>query len=86
MKTLGKLAPKLSTKPLCIAVAKLNLSWAQFALAFCNSRRFVASTIIGATSVPQLRENAAAFSVKWTEEMENDVSRVFRIYKDPAKN
>ena len=38
-----------------------NLSLAQLALAWCKSRWYVASTIIGATSMEQLRENIAAF-------------------------
>eukprot|EP00802_Teleaulax_amphioxeia_P014177 Tamp_14238.p1 GENE.Tamp_14238~~Tamp_14238.p1 ORF type:complete len:424 (+),score=75.32 Tamp_14238:157-1272(+) len=65
---------------------KHGLTPAQFALAFSNSRPFVASTIIGATSVEQLRENAEAFAVEWTPEMEKDVDAIFRIFKDPAKN
>ena len=51
-----------------------------------SSRPFVASTIIGATSVEQLRENAEAFAMEWTPEMEKDVDAIFRIFKDPAKN
>ena len=39
-----------------------GLSLTQLALAFCRSRFFVASTIVGATSVAQLRENIDAFS------------------------
>jgi hypothetical protein len=49
-------------------------------------RPFVSSTIIGATSVEQLKENAAAFAIDWTPEMEKDVDAVFRVFKDPAKN
>jgi aryl-alcohol dehydrogenase-like predicted oxidoreductase len=39
---------------------ELGLSMAQFALAWCLRRDEIASTIIGATSIEQLEENAAA--------------------------
>lgn len=38
-----------------------GLTLTQLALAFCKSRPFVASTIIGATSIAQLQENIDAF-------------------------
>ena len=41
----------------------VGLTLVQLALAFCRSRLFVASTIVGATSIAQLRENIDAFSV-----------------------
>ena len=64
---------------------KYDMTPSEFAIAFCNSRDFVTSTIIGATSVPQLRENIGAFDKVWTPEMEEDVDQVFKKYKDPSK-
>ncbi|EFN51689.1 hypothetical protein CHLNCDRAFT_27720 [Chlorella variabilis] len=47
------------------AVAKgAGLTLAQLALAWCASRWYVASTIIGATTLQQLQENIAAFEVE----------------------
>lgn len=65
--------------------AKYGMTPSEFAIAFCNSRDFVTSTIIGATSIPQLRENIGAFDKVWTPEMEADVDLVFKKYKDPSK-
>ena len=64
--------------------AKHGLTPTQLALAWCKSRWFVASTIIGATTMEQLRENVAAFDVELSEEACADVAAVFRRYKDPA--
>lgn len=51
-----------------------------------HPRRFVASTIIGATGMDQLRENIEAFDVTLSEECLADVDAVFRRYRDPAFN
>lgn len=40
---------------------KHGLTPSELALAWCHSRWFVASTIIGATSLAQLKENIGAF-------------------------
>jgi aryl-alcohol dehydrogenase-like predicted oxidoreductase len=54
----------------------------QLALSFVRSRWFTASTIIGATSMEQLRENLAAFDPKqdsgrWDHSMEDDMNNVY---------
>lgn len=70
-----------------VEVAKRHgLTPAQLALAWCNSRWFMASVIIGATSMEQLRENVGAFSVELSPECLADIDAVYRRYKDPALN
>ncbi|KAL3914330.1 MAG: hypothetical protein SGPRY_007664 [Prymnesium sp.] len=65
-------------------VAKRHgLTPAQLALAHCNSRDFVTSTVIGATSRQQLTENLSAFQVEWTQELEDDVRDVYAQHPDP---
>eukprot|EP00325_Prymnesiales_sp_UTEX-LB-985_P001809 CAMPEP_0174694774 /NCGR_PEP_ID=MMETSP1094-20130205/1296_1 /TAXON_ID=156173 /ORGANISM="Chrysochromulina brevifilum, Strain UTEX LB 985" /LENGTH=395 /DNA_ID=CAMNT_0015891101 /DNA_START=18 /DNA_END=1205 /DNA_ORIENTATION=+ len=67
-----------------VAVArKHGLTPAQLAIALCNSRQFVASTVIGATSLEQLAENLEGFRVEWTAEMEADVLSVYNRIPDP---
>lgn len=63
---------------------KYGLSPTQFALAFTFSRWFVASTIIGATSMNQLKENIEASRIQWTDEMEQDVQQIQLKYFNPA--
>lgn len=63
-----------------------GLTPSQLALAWCRSRWFVASTIIGATTMEQLRENVGAFDVELTPECVADVDAVYRRFRDPAFN
>jgi len=63
---------------------KHQLTPTQLALAFVYSRWFVASTIIGATTIDQLKENIGAASIKWTTELETDVEEVRQTYFNPA--
>lgn len=63
--------------------AKFGLTPSAFAIAFCRSRDFVTSTIIGATSTQQLQDNLNGFAAEWTPEMEEEVERIFATYPDP---
>lgn len=65
------------------AAAVHDLSPAALAIAFCDSRPFVTSTIIGATSTEQLEANLQGFGVDWTDELEAEVQRVHMFYPDP---
>jgi aryl-alcohol dehydrogenase-like predicted oxidoreductase len=46
----------------------------------------MASVIIGATSMEQLRDNVAAFDVELGPEVVADIDAVYRRYRDPAFN
>lgn len=68
---------------------KHGLSLVELALAFVRDRSFLTSSIVGATSVDQLKENIDA--ILQTErplpsEVIEDVESVFKKYKDPAIN
>ena len=63
---------------------KLGLSPTQFALKFVESRAFVTSNIIGATSMEQLAENIDAHAIDWTDEMEAEAERIHRTYRSPV--
>lgn len=60
-----------------------GISPAALAIAFCDSRPFVASTVIGATSTEQLEVNLQGFGVKWTDELEAEIARIHNYYPDP---
>jgi aryl-alcohol dehydrogenase-like predicted oxidoreductase len=53
-----------------------GLTPARLALAWCYSRWFVASTIIGATNLTQLQENIDAWDVKLTPELEAAINAI----------
>lgn len=66
---------------------KHGLTPVQLALGFARDRPFMTSSIIGATSVDQLKEDIDAFTT--TErplpaEVMEDIEAVFKRYKDPA--
>lgn len=65
---------------------KHGLTPAELAIGFCRSRWFVASTIIGATTMDQLKENISAFDVDMTQECLDDIDAVYRRFRDPAFN
>jgi aryl-alcohol dehydrogenase-like predicted oxidoreductase len=61
-----------------------GLEPALFANAYVSSRPFVASNIIGATSIPQLETALASVDVGWTEEMQKAVDAVHQRVGNPC--
>jgi len=66
---------------------KHGLTPVQLALGFARDRPFMTSSIIGATSVDQLKEDIDAFTT--TERplpaaVMADIEAIFQRYKDPA--
>jgi len=61
-----------------------GLSLAQLALAFVNTRPFLTSNIIGATTMEQLKENIASIEVELTPEIMTAIEAVHQVYPDPA--
>ncbi|WP_404368750.1 NADP(H)-dependent aldo-keto reductase [Marinobacter sp.] len=61
-----------------------SLSPVQLALAWVNSRDFVTSNIIGATSLSQLRENLASTSVSLTPDLLESIEKVHRDFTYPC--
>jgi aryl-alcohol dehydrogenase-like predicted oxidoreductase len=67
-----------------LAIAQRHgLDPAQMAIAFCNQRPFVTSSIIGATSVEQLAVNLAAADLELGAEVLEDIHSVYRSYPIP---
>ncbi len=64
--------------------AKHNLSPTALALAFVRQRWFVASTIIGATSLDQLKENIASLQITLSPEILAEIDAVHSRYPNPA--
>ena len=62
---------------------KYNMSVATLSLAWCNQVDGVTSTIIGATSMAQLKEDIAAFEVTLSEESLTDILAVLKNYPVP---
>jgi len=63
--------------------AKHGIEPAQMAIAFCNQRPFVTSSIIGATSIEQLAVNLGAAGLDLGEEVLEDIQAVYRRHPMP---
>jgi len=63
---------------------ELGLTPTQFALKFVESREFVTSNIIGATTMAQLKENIDAHEIGWTPEMDKEAHRIHKTYRSPV--
>ncbi|KAJ8604893.1 hypothetical protein CTAYLR_004306 [Chrysophaeum taylorii] len=62
-----------------------GLSPAQLALKWCYARPHVSSTIIGATSLGQLRENVEAYHVDLPDSALSAINQVYKRFRDPSK-
>ena len=66
-------------------VAKdFNLTMVQLAQAFVNSRPFVTSNIIGATTMDQLKENVESIDIEFTNEMMERVNEIHNSNPNPS--
>ncbi|MCF6182997.1 aldo/keto reductase [Lutibacter sp.] len=63
---------------------ELGISLAQLSLAFVTQQPFVTSTIIGATSIEQLKENISSIHVKLTEETLKKINEIQELQPNPA--
>lgn len=67
-----------------VAIAgKHGIDPAQMAIAFCNQRPFVTSSIIGATSIEQLAINLGAAELELSDEVLAEIHDVYRNYPIP---
>jgi len=61
-----------------------NMSPAQMALAYINSREFVTSNIIGATNMEQLKENVSSAQIDLTNEQIEAIEKIHTSQPNPA--
>ena len=63
---------------------KHGLTLTEMALAFVNQQAFMTSSIIGATTMEQLKENIASIKIVLSDEILNEINAVQAIIPDPA--
>ena len=63
---------------------KYNISLCQMALAFVNTRPFVTSNIIGATTIEQLKENIESVYVSLSDEIIEEINNIHADIPNPA--
>jgi aryl-alcohol dehydrogenase-like predicted oxidoreductase len=56
----------------------------QLAQSFVNSRAFVTSNIIGATTMDQLKENVESINIEFTDEMMERVNEIHNNNPNPS--
>ena len=61
-----------------------NLTMVQLAQSFVNSRPFVTSNIIGATTIDQLKENVESINIEFTDEMMARVNEIHNNNPNPS--
>lgn len=61
-----------------------GLTLAQMALAFVNTRPFVTSNIIGATTIRQLEENIGSIAVELSEAILEEIETIHNLMPNPA--
>ncbi|SUX37884.1 putative aldo-keto reductase [Cedecea davisae] len=61
-----------------------NLDPSQMALAFVRRQPFVASTLLGATTMDQLKTNLESLNLTLSEEVIEEIEAVHRVYTYPA--
>ena len=64
--------------------ARHGLDPAQMALAFVRRQPFVASTLLGATTMEQLKTNIESFHLNLSEEVLAEIEAVHQVYTYPA--
>ena len=91
MNLFGKVLPRYHgtlSKSATAAYIKIaesyNITPAQLSLAWVNSRPFVTSNIIGATTMEQLKENIDSINVKITPELEKAINTIHTAISNPA--
>ncbi len=63
---------------------KHDLDPAQMALAYANSRPFLTSSIIGATTMEQLRSNIGSIDVKLSDEVLQGIEAIHQAHANPS--
>ena len=61
-----------------------NMTMVQLAQAFVNSRPFVTSNIIGATTMDQLKENVESINIELTEDIMDKINLIHNNNPNPS--
>lgn len=73
-----------ATKKYLAVAKKYDLSLTQLALAFVNTRPFLTSNIIGATTISQLKENIESIDIDLSDDIINEINDIHEDIPNPA--
>ena len=74
----------VATEQYALLAEQHQLSLTQLALAFIKQQFFVTSSIIGATTLEQLKENIQAFDTQLSDEVLQAIDAIHRQQPNPA--
>ena len=74
----------LATQEYIELAKKHNISLAQLSIAFTLKHRYVASSIIGATTIKQLKENIKAKDISLNEQLIQELNEIHAKYPNPC--
>ena len=74
-----------ATKAYCDIATGAGITPTELALSWCYHREHVASTIIGATTLDQLKEDIEAYDIRLNDEVLEGINKVYKKYTDPTK-
>jgi len=63
---------------------KFDLNFAQMSIKFCEIQKFITSTIIGATTIEQLKTNVESVNVALEKEVIKEINNVHLIHSNPC--
>jgi aryl-alcohol dehydrogenase-like predicted oxidoreductase len=73
-----------ATKKYLAVAKKYDLPLTQLALAFVNTRPFLTSNIIGATTISQLKENIESIDIDLSDDIINEINDIHEDIPNPA--
>lgn len=79
----GEIAVRATQKYFDLA-QKHGISLSQMALSFVNSRPFLTSNIVGATSMEQLKENIGSIDIELDDDILESIESIHKEIPDPA--
>ncbi len=79
----NRIADKATVEYAALA-EKHGLDFAQMALAFVNSRKFLTSTIIGATTMDQLKTNIESVNIRLSEDVVQAIQAIHETHPNPS--
>ena len=79
----GEIVEKVTQKYYDLAQAH-DLSLAEMSLSFVNTRPFVTSTIIGATTMQQLKENIGSIHINLSDEVLSGINAIHNDIPNPS--
>jgi len=80
----SKPAAEPAVAPYVALANEHDLDPAQMALAYCNSRSFLTSTVIGATSMDQLKSNIASIDITLGDDVLKGIEAIHEQHPNPS--